>query len=470
MSSAPRLKNPKNSERMGVEPVGKLLFTYSAPVYVAYVAGAIYNLISRALISNSPSMIASGELVTKLAAISVCLPVTTIQMAFASLFGMGGSTLAAIKVGEGDKEGANVCMNRAFQMIVVFGLAYIAFGYAFLPQILRAFGASEKVLPDAMQYGKILLLGSVFQMLAIGMTNYMRVEGRTGLAMISVFIGPVFNVIFGYLLIKFLDMGIVGAAWATIIGQFSCAAVIVIHYLNPKAYFRFGKSMFGFSGALALQIMYTGVSSFTVSLCNSIVSIFLNRTAKKYGSDVAIAGLGVVTTLQHFIVTPAQAVHMGWQSIIGYNFGARLFDRIRRTVRTGIIACVVILTAEWIVMQLFAHALVTPFCKSSPELEDFAARALRIYLVMLPIIPLQQLGSGFFQAIRRPLHAVVLSLTRQFIILIPALAILPKFFGMDGVLFAQPTADLLSVIITLPFMIYFYRNLEKVRATVRIGE
>ena len=468
MATAPRLKNGKNSERMGTEPVGKLLFTYSAPVYVAYIAGAIYNLISRALINNSPS-IAPDELVIKLAAISVCLPVTTIQMAFASLFGMGGSTLAAIKVGEGDKEGANVCMNRAFQMIVVFGLAYIAFGFVFLPQILRLFGASEAVLPDAMAYCRILLLGSVFQMLAIGMTNYMRVEGRTGLAMISVFIGPVFNVIFGFL-IKFLDLGIIGAAWATIIGQFSCAAVIVIHYLNPKAYFRFGKSMFGFSGKLALQIMYTGISSFTVSLCNSIVSIFLNRTAKKYGSDVAIAGLGVVTTLQHFIVTPAQAVHMGWQSIIGYNFGARLFDRIRKTVRTGILSCIVILTAEWVIMQLFAGALVTPFSKNSPELEAFAARALRIYLVMLPIIPLQQLGSGFFQAIRRPLHAVVLSLTRQLIILLPALAILPKFFGMDGVLFAQPTADFLSVLITLPFMIYFYRNLEKVRESVRIGE
>lgn len=446
-----------STAKMGQEKVPKLLLSYSLPVFVSYIAGSIYNIISKAFIGNS----VAG--VNGLAALSVSFPVTSILMSFAFLFGMGGSTMAAIKVGEGDREGANRVMNLSMQMIVLFALAYTIVGNIFLDKILILFGASEAVLPYAMQYTRIVLCSGVFQMIAIGMTNYMRVEGKTFLAMVSVFIGPVVNIIMSFVLILWLKLALLGAALATVLGQFSCAVVIVTHYLRKDGIFKFDSSMFKFQPKIALEIMYLGLSSFAVNFTASIVSVFLNRVAKSYGGDIAISGLGVVTTLQHFLVTPISAVNMGWQALLGYNFGARKFDRMRQIVRVGILSTTVIVCLEYIAMLIFPTEMVRMFSSDSPELIAFAKKALVTYLFMLPIIPLQTQGAGFLQAIRKPIYSVILSLSRQLIILIPALMILPRFFGIDGVLYAGPLADLISVMITIPFLVYFYRNLEKIR-------
>lgn len=443
--------------KMGQERIPKLLLTYSLPVYVSYIAGSIYSIISKAFIGNS----AVG--VNGLTAISVSFPVTSILMAFAFLFGMGGSTMAAIKVGEGDRAGANRVMNISFQMIVLFALIYTGVCNIFLDKILILFGSSKEVLPYAMPYTRIVLGSGVFQMIAIGMTNYMRVEGKTFLAMVAVFIGPIINIALSFVLILWLKMELIGAALATALGQIGCAVVIIWHYLKKGGTFSFDKSMFRFEPKLGLEIMYLGVSSFAVNFTQSIVSVFLNRTAKAYGGDIAISGLGVVTTLQQFIVTPISAVNMGWQALLGYNFGARSFDRVRQIVRVGILSTTVIVCAEYIAMWIFPEQMVRIFSSDSAELIAFARRALLIYLFMLPLIPLQTQGAGFLQAIRKPIYSVILSLSRQLIVLLPALAILPKFFGMDGVLYAGPLADLISVAVTVPFLVHFYRNLEKIR-------
>lgn len=443
--------------KMGEEKVPKLLLSYSLPVFVSYIAGSIYSIISKAFIGNS----VAG--VNGLAALSVSFPVTSILMSFAFLFGMGGSTMAAIKVGEGDRKGANRVMNLSFQMIVLFALAYTVVGNIFLDKILILFGASEEVLPYAIPYTRIVLCSGVFQMIGIGMTNYMRVEGKTFLAMVSVFIGPVINIALSFVFILWLKMALIGAALATALGQIGCAVVIVWHYLKKGGIFAFDKSMFKLEPKLGLEIMYLGLSSFAVNFTGSIVSVFLNRVAKNYGGDVAISGLGVVTTLQGFLVTPISAVNMGWQALLGFNFGARKFDRMRQIVRVGILSTTVIMCLEYIAMHIWPTEMVRFFSTDSPELIEFSKKALVTYLFMLPIIPLQTQGAGFLQAIRKPIHSVVLSLSRQLIILIPALLILPHFFGIDGVLYAGPLADLISVAVTLPFLLHFYRNLEKIR-------
>lgn len=442
--------------KMGNERIPKLLLTYSLPVYVSYMGNSIYSIISRAFIGNG----ADGMF--GMAAISVAFPVTSILMAFAFLFGMGGSTLAAVKVGAGDKEGANKVLNHSFQLIIAFYVLYLIFGNLFLDKILIAFGASQDVLPYAMEYARILLCGGIFSMIAVGMTNYMRVEGRTGLAMISVFIGPIVNVIAACLLILVLDLGLTGAALASVCGQISCTIIILWHYFSKKSFFQIDKNFLKIDVKKYLEIMYLGLSSFAVNFCQSIVSIFLNRAAKNYGGDLAISGLGVVTTLQQFLLTPVQAINMGWQALLGYNLGAKRFDRIRQLLRTGILAAVVILSAEYICMHLFTKEMVTIFSADNPELIAFSCKALVTFLFMMPIIPIQVQGAGFFQAIRRPIHSVLLSLSRQFIVLLPALFILPRFFGIDGVLYAGPVADFISLLITLPFLIYYYRNLEKI--------
>lgn len=445
-------KDTDSTRKIGEANISRLLLAYSLPVYVSYIANAIYNIISRAFIGNDLGSVG-------LTAISVMFPVTLLQMSFGFLLGMGGSTLAAIKVGEGDKETANRILNLSFLMIVSLAAVITTFGNVFIDELLTALGASADVLPHAREFGRILLFGCVFQMTAIGMTNYIRVEGKTGLAMLSVIIGPVVNILFACLFILVFRWGLKGAALATILGQFACAILIVVHFIGNKGFFRLNKLVVRFSPKYALKILYLGLSPFTVQFCQGMVNIFLNIVARRYGGDLAISGMGIVTTLQMFVTTPVQAVNMGSQALIGYNYGCKKFDRIKELVRKGIIATTAILAAEYIVIRLFTTGIVSIFASDERELIEFSSKALVTFLFMLPLVPLQVQGAGFFQAIGKPVYSVLLSLSRQAIVLIPALFILPRFFGLDGVLYAGPVSDFISFAVTAPLLICHLKRL-----------
>ena len=232
---------------MREQKVPRLLVSYSAPVFLSYLCNSIYNIISRAYIGNG----SAGHL--GIAALAVAFPISLVSLSFAFLLGMGGSTLAAILVGQDDKPGANRAMNMSLQLLLVVSIVVSVIGNIFLEPILVAFGASEAVLPYAKEYSRIIISGCVFQIVSVGMTNYMRVEGKTRLAMLAVIIGPIVNIIFSTLFIKVLDMGLTGAALATIMAQFSCTAVIVIHYIRSKDFFHFNKDILAFDMKLALQ-------------------------------------------------------------------------------------------------------------------------------------------------------------------------------------------------------------------------
>lgn len=441
-----------STRKIGEASVSKLLLAFSLPVYVSYIANSIYNIVSRAFIGNDIGYVG-------LTAISVVFPIALLQMSFAFLLGMGGSTLAAIKVGEGDKESANRILNLSFLMIVVLAAIITTFGNVFIDELLTAFGASGDVLPYAREYGRILLFGCLFQMIAIGMTNYIRVEGRTGLAMLSVIIGPIVNILFACLFILAFNWGLTGAALATVLGQFACALLIFVHFIKTKGFFRLGRLVFKFNAKDALKILYLGLSPFTVQFCQGMVNIFINVVVRRYGGDIAISGMGVVTTLQAFVTTPVQAVNMGSQALIGYNYGSKKYQRIKELVRKGIISTTVILTAEYVIIWLLTTEIVSVFASDEHELIAFGSKALVTFLFLLPIVPLQVQGAGFFQAIGKPVYSVLLSLSRQAIVLIPALFVLPRFYGLDGVLYAGPVSDFISFAVTAPLLIYHLKRL-----------
>ena len=448
------LKQKADSTRkMGEERISKLLFTYSMPVYLSHVAGSIYNIITRVFIGNSAGVLG-------IAAISVYFPLSTLQMAFAFLFGMGGSTFSAIKVGEGDKETANRALNISVQMIVIVGLIIVIFGNIFLNGLLRFFGASEDVLPYARDYGRIMLIGSVFQMIHVGITNYMRVEGKTGIAMIAVLISPVINIIAACFFVLIFGWGLKGAAYATVIGQICSAGFIICHFIKNKDFFRLNRSLLKFNPKVTLEIMFMGMSSFIVQFCHSMTSTTFNLTTKAFGGDLAISGMGVVTTLQQFILQPASSISMGSQALIGYNYGLKSFDRVKELLKKGILTSTTIIVLEYIVIWLFNVQLVSIFANNNEELISFSSRALTMYMLMLPLIPLQLQGASFFQAIRKPFHSMVISLARQVIFLLPAVLILPRFFGLNGVLYAGPTADFVSFLLTVPIFFYYLKRLR----------
>ena len=439
---------------MREQKVPRLLVTYSAPVFLSYLCNSIYNIISRAYIGNG----SAGHL--GIAALSVAFPITLVSLAFAFLLGMGGSTLAAIRVGQGDKTGANRAMNMSLQLLLLVSIVITIVGNLFLDQILVAFGASEAVLPYAREYARIIVSGCVFQIVSVGMTNYMRVEGKTRLAMLAVIIGPIVNIIFSTIFIKVFDMGLTGAALATIMAQFSCTAVIVVHYIRSRDFFRFNRDILAPDPKLALQINYLGLSAFALQICNGLVSILINQVARRVGGDVAVSGMGVVTTLQNFVLTITSAVNMGSQSLIAYSYGARLYSRIRELVRTAMIGSIVIVLIEYVILRLFPVPIASIFGKNNAEVIAFSSRALVIYLMLSPLVPIQIQGSGFFQAIKKPIHAMLLSLTRQAIFLAPLLLTLSKRFGAEGMFYAGPAADLLSVAITLPMLLHYLKKLR----------
>jgi len=441
-----------STRRIGEAGVSKLLLEYSLPVYVSYIANAIYNIISRAFIGNDLGKVG-------LAAISVVFPITLLQMSFGFLLGMGGSTLAAIKVGEGDKETANRILNLSFLMIVSLAALITTFGNVFIDGLLTALGASSDVLPYAREYGRILLFGCVFQMIAIGMTNYIRVEGKTGLAMLSVIIGPIVNILFACLFILAFRWGLKGAALATVLGQLACALVIIIHFVQNKGFFRLNKLVFRFDAKYALKVLYLGLSPFTVQFCQGMVNILLNVVVRRYGGDMAISGMGIVTTLQTFVTTPVQAVNMGSQALIGYNYGSKKYRRIKELVRKGIFATTAILAAEYIILWLFTKEIVSIFASNEHDLIAFSRKALVTFLFLLPLVPLQVQGAGFFQAIGKPVYSVLLSLLRQGIVLVPALFALPLIYGLDGVLYAGPVSDFISFAVTAPFLLFHLKRL-----------
>ncbi len=441
---------------MREQKIPRLLATYSAPVFLSYLCNSIYNIISRAYIGNG----SAGHL--GIAALSVAFPITLVSLAFAFLLGMGGSTLAAIRVGQEDRAGANRAMNMSLQLLLLISIAITVLGNIFLNPILVAFGASEAVLPYAREYARIIVSGCVFQIVSVGMTNYMRVEGKTRLAMLAVIIGPIVNIIFSTIFIKVFDMGLTGAALATIMAQFSCTAVIVVHYIRSRDFFRFNRDILAPDLKLALQINYLGLSAFALQICNGLVSILINQVARRTGGDIAVSGMGVVTTLQNFVLTITSAVNMGSQSLIAYSYGARLYSRIRELVRTAMIGSVVIVLIEYIILRLFPVPIASIFGKNNADVIAFSSRAMVIYLMLSPLVPIQIQGAGFFQAVKKPILAMLLSLTRQAIFLAPMLLLLAGRYGAEGMFWAGPAADLLSVAVTLPILLVFIKKLRSV--------
>jgi len=446
-------ENRDSSKKMGEWKVSRLLISYSLPVISAYLAGSIHSIISRAFIGNTVGPVG-------LAAVSLVYPITLIQMSFAFLLGMGGSTFAAIKVGEGDKELANKILNNSFLMIIDLGVVITIAGIIFIKEILIFLGASAEVLPHAIAYGRIMIGGCIFQMINLGVTNYMRVEGKTGLAMIAVLINPIVNIFFAWLFIMKFRWGVSGAAGATFIGLFISAGFIVIHFITNKDFFRLKLRLMVINAKMSMEIIFLGLSSFAIQFSQSLMMMVLNLIMKKYGGDVAVSGMGAVTTLQQFILTPVQGMNMGSQSLIGYNFGAKMNDRVKEILRKGIIITTVVIMMEYIVIWAFARQIVSIFNSDDTELLEFSRKALLTFLFMLPIIPLQVQGAGFFQAIRKPIHSMLLSMSRQVIVLIPILLILSNFYGIDGALYSGPISDTVVVMITMPLLIRHVKRLN----------
>jgi putative MATE family efflux protein len=323
------------------------------------------------------------------------------------------------------------------------------------------FGASEDVLPYAKQYLSVILWGSVFQGIGFGMNNFIRAEGNPKIAMFTMLIGAILNTILDPIFIFIFGLGVRGAAIATVISQGVSALWVLYYFLGGKSLLKIHLKNLKLKLAIVGKIFAIGSAPFSMQIAASLLTAILNKSLGTYGGDVAISGMGVINSITMLILMPIFGINQGSQPIIGYNYGAKRFDRVKETLKLAIAAATVIVVIGFIGTQLFPEQLISLFNSKDKELISFGARALRIFLIFLPIIGFQIVSANYFQAVGKPKQAMFLSLSRQVVILIPALLILPKFFGLDPVLIAGPVADVGSSILTGIWLFIELRHLDE---------
>lgn len=444
----------ERSKQLGEGKVSKLLLKFSLPAIVGMLVNALYNVVDRIFIGNW-----GGD--EGIAGITVGFPIMLVTMAFAMLIGLGGTSLFSIKLGEQKREEAESILGNSLILMVIISATIAALGIIFMDPVLMITGASEKVLPYAREYLQIILLGTPFSCIGFGMNNFIRSEGNPMTAMATMFIGAILNVILDPIFIFVFGWGMRGAAIATVISQVVSAIWVMSYFLMGRSTTRFNISSLNLKIKTVTGIVSLGFAPFAMQLAASVVSGLMSGSLQRYGGDVAVAGMGVINSIVTLIIMPIFGINQGVQPIIGYNYGAKKYDRVKEAFKLAVMAATFISTLGFAGVMLFPAQLVALFGKDNIALIDFSAYALRIFLIFLPIIGFQIVTSVYFQATGKPVHSSILSLSRQVLFLIPAIIVLPIFFGLNGVLFAGPLADLMSSLLTVALILMEFKKLRE---------
>jgi putative MATE family efflux protein len=380
-----------------------------------------------------------------------------IMMAFMMLIGIGANSLISIRLGEGKKDEAEHILGNALTLIIIVSLGISILGLIFLDPLLRLFGASETLLPAARAFMQIILIGTVFQGVGFGMNNFIRGEGNPKIAMLTMLLGAALNIILCPIFIFVFNMGIRGSALATIISQAISAIWVLRYFFSAKSILKIKRAKLKLEQSIVRSVFALGSASFALQLAASLVNAVLNNSLGYYKGDLAISAMGIINSLVTLILMPLFGINQGVQPIIGYNYGAKNFNRVKEGLKLAILAATAIVIIGFAVIQLFPRQLVMLFNSKDIELINFTVHAMRIFLIFLPLIGFQIVSTAYFQAVGKPKHAAFLSLSRQLILLIPAILILPLFFGIDGVIWAGPVADFGASLISA---LMLYRELN----------
>lgn len=448
-----------HSKQLGEEKISKLLLKFSVPAIIGMLVSALYNVVDRVFIGNS-----SGSL--GIAGITIGFPIMLIMMGFAMLIGVGATALISIRLGEQKREEADVILGNAFTMLVIIGILITIPGLVFLDPILKLFGASKDVLPFAKDYMSIILIGSVFQSIGFGMNNFIRAEGNPKKAMATMLIGAILNAILAPIFIFIFHWGMKGAALATITAQLVSAVWVLSHFISGKSFLKLQIKNLMPRPSIIAGVTAIGLAPFAMQMANSLLNVIMNRGLSHYGGDVAVSGMGIVNSILTLIMMPIFGINQGVQPIIGYNYGAKKFDRVTIALKAAIVAATVVVVVGYIVTRLFPAQLISIFNSTDKELIAFGSHAITVFMMFMPVIGFQIVGAIYFQAVGKAKQAMILSLSRQVLIFIPALLILPVFFKLEGILIAGPVSDLLSFMITGICLFFELKSLNTKHETI----
>lgn len=444
---------------LGVRPVKGLLFSFSIPAIISCLVNSVYNIVDQIFIGQGVGYLGN-------AATTIAFPLMTIIMAFATLIGSGGSAYAALRLGEGRKREALLTLNNLLIIAIGLGILLAATGLIFLKPILTLFGATETTMPYAIDYTSIVLMGVPFSVISIALSNMARTDGHPRMSMYGILIGAALNTVLDPIYIFILDWGVKGAAIATITAQF-VSTVVLCYYFLRKGNMRFTRRYMKPVGRVWYKIFSLGISSGITSLVACIMQVVMNNSLVYYGNqteitgDVALSAMGIVMKIAMILASVCIGFGIGAQPILGFNLGAKKYARVRHTYLLAVSIATGSILIGWAVCQLAPHLVLSLFGKENQTFTDFAVRCLRIYLGGIFCAGFQIVSTNYFQATGQPLKASLLSMLRQLILLIPLLLILPLFFGLNGLLYAGPCADIGSAVIVALFILPEMRKLNR---------
>jgi len=451
---ATRPEGPSRQHILSDTDIGALLWRLSIPATIGMVVMATYNLVDAIFIGRGVGPLGIGGL-------AICFPVQLLVMSIGTLLGVGGASIISRALGAGDEARAHTTLGNVLTLVLVISGAIMAVGFSSIEEILTLFGATEELLPYSRRYLSVILWGTVFRCYVMSHHNIVRSEGRARVAMTSMIIGALINIALDPVFIFGLDMGLRGAALATVIAQASSTTFLALYFATGRSGLSMGLADLRLRWSIVRETLAVGASSFGRMAAGSVVMVILNHSLAHYGGTIAIAAYGVINRLLHFLFMPVIGFGQGLQPVAGFNYGAGRFDLAKLALRISTIRSTVFVAGAFVLLYAFARPLVG-FFTEDPELIDLTAGALKIISLAFPLIGIQMMGTVTFQAFGRAVPAVFLSLSRQIILLIPLVLILPRFLGLDGIFWAFPVADTTATAITVVMLLREFARLRRI--------
>lgn len=447
-----------NKEMLGTAPIGRLLFKLAVPTVVAQLINMLYNIVDRIYIGHMP-----GDGSLALTGVGVCMPIIMIISAFAALIASGGAPKASICMGKNDKESAEKILGGCFSLQLIISAILTAVLLIWNKDLLLMFGASENTIDYASSYMSVYAIGTVFVQLTLGMGAFITAQGFAKTGMMTVLIGAVSNIILDPVFIFGFKLGVRGAALATILSQAISCAWVLLFLSGKRTYLKLQSKYMRIDGKLVFPCVALGLSAFIMQSSESVISVCFNSSLLKYGGDIAVGAMTILTSVMQFAMLPMQGIAQGAQPISSYNYGAKNTERVKKTFRLLLTTCLIYSLTIWAVIMAFPSIFAGIFTPDA-DLIDFTSKALRIYCAVLGIFGIQIACQMTFVSTGNAPCSIIVAIVRKFVLLLPLIYLMPQLIENKtmGVYLAEPVADVIAVTFTAAlFAIQFRKSLKK---------
>lgn len=450
---------PQTQSPFATEPIGRLIVKFAVPSVIALLVNSLYNIVDQIFIGWGVGYLGNG-------ATNIVFPITIIALALSMMIGNGGAAYLSLKMGEGEVETAKKGVGNAVTLVTIVSILLAVIFLVWIDPILTLFGATDVLRPFALEYGFIIGTGLPFMMISAAINSMIRADGSPKYAMLSMVIGAIINVILDPVFIFVFQMGVKGAAIATIIGQVASFVVSVLYMPHFKSV-QLNKSSFAPCAKVSVNIVIFGLSSFITQFAITIVMALTNNLLAKYGAqsvygaEIPLTATGIVMKVNQIMIAILLGIATGTQPIIGYNYGAKSYHRVKKALEISLIASEIVSVAAFLIFQFAPMSVVSLFGSEEGLYNEFAVKAFRIFLMLCPLTGFQTIAAVYLQAVGKPVKSAILSLARQIIFFVPTALILPIFLGVEGVLWTGPVADGLAFLLSLAFLLYERNHLKR---------